>query len=55
MKKKKAGFKSLEEISKIDFNSPKLKKEYQEIERRNKELMESAKVDRSRLHIPFDV
>lgn len=52
---KKTGLKSLEEISKIDFNSPKLKKEFEEIERKNKELLESTKPDRSKMHIPFDV
>ena len=51
----KTGIKSLEEISKIDFNSPKLKKEYEEIERRNKALIESTKPDWRTMHRTFDV
>jgi len=46
--------KSLEEISKIDFNSPEMKAEIEAIEKRNKELLENMKVDRKSLSMTFD-
>jgi hypothetical protein len=45
----------LKDLDKIDFDSPELKKEFDEIERRNKLLMESTKVDREAMNKAFEI
>lgn len=45
----------LKDIDKIDFNSPKLKSEWEELENRNKLLLESTKVNRKALNKTFDI
>ena len=45
----------LKDLDKIDFNSPKLKAEADEIERKNKELLKSTKPDWRTMHRTFDV
>lgn len=45
----------LKDLDNIDFNSPKLKAEFDEIERKNKELLESTKPDYRTMHRTFDV
>lgn len=48
-------FLELKDIKNIDFNSEKMKKKCAEIERENREMIENSKVDRSKLHISFDI
>lgn len=55
MEKPKEVFINLKDISKIDFNSPKLKAEFEEIERKNKELLKSTKPDWRAMHQTFDL
>jgi len=47
--------KRIEKLKKIDFNNPKIRREFEKIEESNKKLIESTKVDTSRLHITFDI
>lgn len=44
----------LKNLDEIDFDSPELKAEADEIERRNKRLLESTKPDWKEMHRPFD-
>ena len=43
------------EVSKVNFNSRKFRKMYEQIEKENKELLEKAKPDWETMHKTFDV
>lgn len=45
----------IKDLSKVDFNSPEIKKQYEEVKERNKRLLDSTKVDWRQMYRTFDV
>ena len=45
----------LKDLSSIDFESKKLKKEFEEVKKRNERLMESTKIDTESLSNRFEI